>query len=178
MNEAWAAISAGVIAAAAGGIGLVMAKENKTSEFRQLWIQDLRVALTAFSSTLLTVRNIAAKKRPIPEEKTQEVSQLLSEINLRINYGNQSDEEKQLSAVMTKMLQDANRGSGKFTATQAEFTQASFRVLKKEWKRVKRGERIYQWCMYPCLGITGITIILSFIYVINHFQSLWAFLIT
>ncbi|EPR7623901.1 hypothetical protein ACUW0T_005729 [Klebsiella michiganensis] len=104
MNEAWAAITAGVIAAAAGGIGLVMTKENKTSEFRQTWIQELRLALTTFSSILLTVRNLSAEGNLVPEGDKQRVSQLLSEINLRINYGEQSPEEERLSEVITKML--------------------------------------------------------------------------
>lgn len=176
MNEAWAAISAGVIAAAAGGIGLVMTKENKTSEFRQAWIQELRLALTTFSSTLLTVRNITAADDIVPESDNQRVNQLLSEINLRINYGKQSPEEEKLSQVITKMLNEAYAGSGQFTSTQAEFTQASFSVLKKEWKRVKKGELIYQLCMYPCLAITTIAIICSCIYVFNNIHSLWQFL--
>ncbi|QJT80413.1 hypothetical protein [Kosakonia sp. MUSA4] len=177
MTEAWAAIAAGVIAAAAGGIGLVMTKENKTSEFRQAWIQELRIALTTFSSILLTVRNISAEGDLVPESDNQRISQLHSEINLRINYGGKSPEEKRLSQVMTKMLSDAYAGSGLFTSTQAEFTEASFRVLKKEWKRVKRGELIYRLCMYPCLGITTIAIVLSGIYLFNHVQKLWDFLI-
>lgn len=55
MNEAWAAITAGIIAAAAGCIGLVMTKENKTSEFRQQWIQELRSVLTEYSSNLSAI---------------------------------------------------------------------------------------------------------------------------
>ncbi len=102
MNEAWAAITAGVIAAAAGGIGLVMTKENKTSEFRQAWIQDLRLALTTFSSILLTVRNLSAEGHLVPEGDKQRVSQLLSEINLRINYGKQSPEEKNYQELLLK----------------------------------------------------------------------------
>ena len=176
MNEAWAAITAGVIAAAAGGIGLVMTKENKTSEFSQTWIQELRLALTTFSSILLTVRNLSAEGNLVPEGDKQRVSQLLSEINLRINYGEQSPEEERLSEVITKMLEDAYAGNAQFTTTQADFTQASFNVLKKEWKRVKRGELIYQLCMYPCLVITAFAIICSGIYALNNIQSLWQFL--
>ena len=74
------------------------------------------------------------------------------------------------------MLQEAYAGSAQFTSTQADFTQASFAVLKKEWKRVKRGEWIYQLCMYPCLVITSLAVICSVIYAFNNIQSLWQFL--
>lgn len=176
MTEAWAAIVAGVIAAAAGGIGLVMAKENKTSEFRQAWIQDLRTSLTELSSISLTVRNLVGNKLLISNADRQKVNMLRSEINLRINFLKQSNEEKALSAAIQKMLVEAFKGSANFNNAQADFTEASFRVLKKEWKRVKNGEFIYRFCMYPCLAISALAVVSAVIYASHHFDSIWHFL--
>lgn len=38
MDAGIASVVAAIIAAAAAGVGLVITKENKTSEFRQAWI--------------------------------------------------------------------------------------------------------------------------------------------
>lgn len=109
MNEAWAAIAAGVIATAAGGIGLVMAKENKTSEFRQAWIQELRALLVTYHSIILNIKTMTCKggKEKEIDEELKKATSLLSEINLRINYADKSKEENSLHLAMTRILEHA-----------------------------------------------------------------------
>ena len=140
MDEAWAAIAAGVIAAAAGGIGLVMAKENKTSEFRQAWIQELRALLVTYHSIILNIKTMTCKggKEKEIDEELKKATSLLSEINLRINYADKSKEENSLHLAMTRILEHAETSEDGFHIAQANLTMASFEVLKKEWKRVKR----------------------------------------
>lgn len=177
MNEAWAAITAGVIAAAAGGIGLVMTKENKTSEFRQQWIQELRTVLTTFSSSLILINKRVQEGGKVDDADIQKINMLLCELHLRINYAKQSSEESNLNKALTTLQERAFRGSANFAEAQERFTAASFAVLKKEWGRVKRGERIYRFCMYPCLAITGVSILAALLYLALHYEKLWHFLV-
>ena len=177
MTEAWAAITAGIIAAAAGGIGLVMAKENKTSEFRQAWIQELRAVLTNYSSTLLLINRRVRGGEHSDETDIQKVNMLLCEIHLRINYSNQSSVEIELNKALTHLQDSAFNGGTDFAQTQEQFTKASFAVLKKEWERVKKGELVYRLYMYPCLIISGASIFAGVVYLTKHYEKLWNFII-
>ncbi|EIL6443258.1 hypothetical protein LL626_003604 [Salmonella enterica] len=177
MTEAWAAITAGIIAAAAGGIGLVMAKENKTSEFRQAWIQELRAVLTNYSSTLLLINRRVRGGEHSDEADIQKVNMLLCEIHLRINYSNQSSVEIELNKALTHLQDRAFNGGTDFAQTQEQFTKASFAVLKKEWERVKKGELVYRLYMYPCLIISGASIFAGVVYLTKHYEKLWNFII-
>ncbi len=173
MNEAWAAITAGIIAAAAGCIGLVMTKENKTSEFRQQWIQELRSVLTEYSSTLSAICTSVRNGHKTDPSELKKINMLLCELHLRINYAKQSSEEKKLNEALIDLQDKAFNGSKDFANSQEKFTAASFAVLKKEWKRVKKGEKIYRVCMYPCLLITGVSVIASLIYMVRHYEAIW-----
>lgn len=101
MNEASAAVLAAFLAAIAATIGLVITKENKTSEFRQVWIQELRTALTLFGSKLFMIYSTSSHRNTSTPSQREEINRLLNEINLRINYGNQSPEEKELYSSLT-----------------------------------------------------------------------------
>lgn len=177
MNEAWAAITAGIIAAAAGCIGLVMTKENKTSEFRQQWIQELRSVLTDYSSTLRAICSSVRRGNEIDASELKKTNMLLCELHLRINYAKQSDEEKMLNEALTRLQEKAFAGSTDFATAQENFTSASFAVLKKEWERVKRGEIIYRVCMFPCLLITGASVIAAMVYVVKHYEAIWRLIV-
>lgn len=156
-----ASIVAALITGAIAFINLTLNKEIKTSEFRQMWIDALRIDLAAFfagsrAMTRAMQENVAAKERNIAApmfgamtpEKISEIRYQAAEtyysIRLRLNM--EKEEHKELLRLMKIALDELNKllqSDGDVNVTLAAIDGASEyapQILKKEWKRVKAGE--------------------------------------
>lgn len=167
----------GMIAAAtiAGGISfanLISSKEQKTSEFRQNWIDGLRDEVSTFCSQaqIISTRLYAARKldtdfdQDVAKKKKflkdtasnfEELLKLHRKILLRIN----PDEHSKLVGLVNDIY--ATFDEGKISDPDAIRDRLNIltgeiqTVLKKEWSRVKRGEMTYIVAKYVALLILG-----------------------
>ncbi len=156
-----ATVVSAMIAAAVSIVNLTLNKEQKTSEFRQAWIDGLRSELATFFSTGRALgRSFEERRNPNirPEdldvfgfspEKVGEMRLLaadsLYKIKLRLNP-NEPD-HMELVRLLDQIINKQNRintenGTDYYEAFEAieRATEHSQSILKKEWDRVKKGE--------------------------------------
>ena len=147
------AILAATIGAMLSLAGLIVAKESKVLEFRQAWIDSLRSELASFASNLnsLSDANLIdfdtnADRYAAVKDQTGKLNEAYYSIALRLNV-----EEKTSIAVQNSMLKLSKSvkdpllaGSLDFDAEQGAFIRSSNDLLKKEWIRVKAGEKVYR----------------------------------
>jgi hypothetical protein len=154
-----ATIVAALIAGLISFVNLTLSKEQKTSEFRQAWIDGLREDLSNYMSALRAVARaeeiaytppLGVRKTPFPAnaeqvvEQRQAISRFLYRIKLRLNpkeaehiellrlLGRALDEHLKISAT--------NPTSDKTVETIDLAADYATLVLKTEWERVKSGE--------------------------------------
>lgn len=146
------AVGAAVIAGLISVIGLIIGKEQKISEFRQAWINDLRRCLIDYLTNINAACDLMRLKRAgrdIDEERLVECYRKLNEANhgisLRVNA----------SEVPAKKLLDSMEKFEKLAAPDGDLTPENIKVieesylqdsknlLKFEWDRVKKGEPIF-----------------------------------
>lgn len=144
-----------VIAALVSLVAVILSKDQKTSEFRQAWIDALRDDVSKFvgiATALISAAEIVNKKedKEISEYLLSKVNELgegeflLSRIRLRLN----PKEHSELIGLI-KWLQDDNSVTRKMLAQKVELMVDLVQLeLKKEWERVKRGERSYRILKY------------------------------
>lgn len=152
-EAALGAVVAALIAGIVSLLGLIISKEQKTSEFRQNWIDALRSDLTSFLTQINAIRDAVGVKYEDYADKVQALRPLYIKLNystfdilLRVN----KNETK------TRKLLDAMEAFNKLTAddtkllaedmrvVEREFLDASQALLKYEWRRVKSGERTFR----------------------------------
>lgn len=142
------AIVAALIAGLVALVSSILSKDQKTSEFRQAWIDSLRSDIAEFVGVLDSKITIAKlKDREVPgsgrleffdkPEDTLRVGACLMRIRLRLNRKEHKD--------MLKILELFQHGKEprsyeELIAELEMFTLKSQDLLKGEWKRVKRGE--------------------------------------
>lgn len=145
------AIFAAIITSAIAFAGLLITKEQKTSELRQQWIDALRNDLADYVANLWTIRNAVkhATKRSMWEvlnETLTEQAKVSARINLRLNP--KESESKALLAAMKSMSDIVQRSPmasyNEVLTTSEKIQEVSGILLKKEWERVKDGEPFYQ----------------------------------
>jgi len=155
MNEiSIGAVGAAVIAGLVSMLGLIISKEQKISEFRQVWIDDLRRCVVDYLVSINAICDILSVKKAgkdVGDEGLLENYKLLNKashgIALRIN----SDEKpaKALLASMKEFEEIAKDNTSitpeKIRVVEDRFTKAAKGLLKFEWKRVKKGEKIFIW---------------------------------
>lgn len=176
---------AGIIVAFVAGLfsflGLVIAKENKTSEFRQAWIDELRTDLAKFVAAVYVLdqaessyrQDAASGNKPAMTEldflKTIQptVDTALStqiSILLRLNPNEKKVPEtpaliekvKSIGEEITELRYPDAR------VKTADLLTFASPVLKKEWRRVKRGEPIYwiaKWTVAAFVFLVSVLII-------------------
>lgn len=148
-------ITAATLAGAVAYMVSVLSKEQKTSEFRQAWIDGLRadiaelLALTSSINYLLAFRHSLKHTEDqiseyllTKEDDLRKAYSLSHRIYLRVN----PKEHKKLLEKIEKISEiDWQEDSGHELLEKAtyELIEESQAVLKKEWKRVKRGEPVF-----------------------------------
>jgi hypothetical protein len=153
------AATTAIIAGLFSYLALVIAKEHKTSEFRQAWVDALReeVADLIASARIICYKVVNLEERygdraniPVAEvtnaicEPYEKASIAYNRILLRLNPKNEN------SAALIKALNqvdDATR-KGEFERLLDDLRpvrENAQAVLKEEWERVKKGEKVYVW---------------------------------
>lgn len=159
-----ATIVTALIAAAITFVNLTLTKEQKTSEFRQIWIDALRQDLSSFFATARTFARASQESiafgggskegapMALTEEKISDLRYQIAEthyrIQLRLNPKEAEHEELlRLMQVAIEKQQNMLAGKGDTkTILQAIEVAAKYapQILKTEWERVKSGELPYR----------------------------------
>lgn len=155
MNEiSVVAVGTAVIAGLVSLLGLIIGKEQKTSEFRQAWIDELRQCVVDYLVSINAICDIVRHKssgdaevNPALLENYKALNQANHGIALRVN-----DEEETAKALLSSMTEfegiaqtNAALTPEKIRDVEARFTKAAKELLKFEWKRVKAGEKVFIW---------------------------------
>lgn len=155
MDAGIASVIAAIIAAAAAGVGLVITKENKTSEFRQNWIDGLREELAELMETFMRLRMVK------PEQLLDvhgRIYFLSAKVKLRLSSKNLTNDESKLLEIINDYILKMDRTSDITNVIEGYFDYSSS-ILKTEWERVKVGEKKYRAAVaisYAILLIFGI----------------------
>ncbi|HCT7328993.1 TPA: hypothetical protein SMV75_000562 [Proteus mirabilis] len=168
-----------IITGAISVVGLVISKENKISEFRQSWINDLRDSLSQLSAQFYKINSInkliLLGQKPSLDD-IYELNLKKSEVLLRINNGKKKHENKDednlikyIDVIYNKLiLQETYDIETDYTP----FIDSSSSVLKNEWERVKKGELKYVILTYFFGALFLITLIIFSIYIYYNFNEL------
>jgi hypothetical protein len=155
MNEiSVVAVGTALIAGLVSMLGLIIGKEQKISEFRQAWIDELRQCVVDYLVSINAICDIVRLKKSGDDEGTaallgnyKTLNQANHGIALRVN-----DEEDTAKALLSSMVEfegiaqtNASLTPEKIRAVEARFTKAAKELLKFEWKRVKAGEKVFIW---------------------------------
>lgn len=167
------AVGAAIIAGLISLLGLIIGKEQKVSEFRQAWINELRECLVSYLANINAIADtirVAISQKISPTGLTENYKALNEAnhgIRLRVN-----DTEEPSIALLNAMdeFEALASSNSRLTLTniraaEAKFPTASKELLKFEWNRVKRGEKTYFWTRNIVIGLICIMLLI--------FATLW-----
>jgi hypothetical protein len=175
------------IAAVVALVGLVASKEQKTSEFRQAWIDGVRNDLATYLSRINAAYDAkdaafpsTAEMWTVVREDVTSMNDASCRIKLRLNH-----KEKPSQAILNTIKQidklfHPNEQTGKpqeIDTLQVRLVAESREVLKTEWERVKRGETFFivtKWTSFVAvvLSLVALTRII-FPAIFSHFSMPW-----
>ncbi|MGX1259354.1 hypothetical protein [Sinorhizobium fredii] len=164
------AVGAAFIAAVISLIGLIVAKEQKISDFRQSWIDSLRIEITNYLTNINAISDALNVVYANQAEKVKALSQLYSNLNqahfmitLRLN-----PDEKYSSEVLSCMRDFTELAGDEVSLTdlsirkelEGRFLIAAKNLLKNEWYRVKKGEPTFIVAKYTTILIVTLALVL------------------
>ncbi len=169
----WGVVIAASITGFIAFVGMLISKENKTSEFRQAWIDGLRedvVILIGAWKGYLDSKNTASKlgcgSEKLKFENSLELKKSANRIKLRLN----ADEEKrtvperELYLIMEEILN--NQAIRTEDETMNDLSNKASLVLKEEWEKVKAGEKwfkIIKWFLLIIVALVAFALIIWFL---------------
>ncbi|WP_175908159.1 hypothetical protein [Burkholderia seminalis] len=158
-----------IIAAAIAGlvvfVSTVLTKEQKTSEFRQAWIDELRKDISQFISGATEVTALMREKAGDKQSQIDfatdnfELIQQLQSVEHRIVLRLNPIEHASLIRLVTSFrgeMKAAYAGGNRVKEEDRltkELLDATKTVLSAEWKRVKRGEPTFQYVKWIAVGL-------------------------
>jgi hypothetical protein len=168
MSDTSVPILTASIAAVITLVGLVVSKEQKTSEFRQAWIDGLRNDLAIFLSRINAAYDAAAadfKDKPelwkAVQKDMTEMTEASSRIRLRLN---RSEKPSEAILATLKLIESSfNPTDGdkpqRVDDLQHKLVLQAEIVLKQEWTRVKKGEPFFRFTKWASLTVVVLSIL-------------------
>ena len=171
-DAAIGAIVAAIIAAAISLLTLIIAKENKISEFRQEWVNELRNDIASAISSVSTINLLFGTEQQNGHKKEYveawtRTSETLARVELRLNLTETDHEGLQMLIREAEAL-IRNGEQGVYNQQAAETLQdrvvlQTQTILKREWNRVRDGEPIFQLAKSISAAIFVIVPIIAFV---------------
>lgn len=164
---AFATLFAAGIAATVSLVVSILSKEQKTSEFRQQWIDALRTDIAEWIAeiTMLYALSIDLKDKDVETtERALEtrfpnlvkVRLLTARIELRLNPG---EHREMFDAINALRDVDASTELSVVHRRLSVATKASQKILKEEWVRVKQGEKAFIWTKRVAVAIVALAVV-------------------
>ncbi|WP_332656966.1 hypothetical protein [Brevundimonas sp.] len=164
------AILAALIAGLVSLLGLIVSKEQKTSEFRQSWIDALREEMAVYAASINTLHDALLVTYKDFEHKHEKMSSVYHELNkatfrieLRVNPKEAG--HTGLLNTMSDIREIASDANGitleALKPLEAKFIADAQAILKSEWRRVKRGELAFviaKWAALVFVVVASISI--------------------
>ncbi len=151
-------VGAAVIAATAAFIGVVIGKEQKTTEFRQDWINAQRDDIATVLAKTVNAKSLSGEQF---SDALLAFDEAFNRIRLREN-----PEKKEWSAVLEAL--DRLRTTAFVTRLPVDLDFDTARVielsqalLKAEWTRVRAGESWFKaakWILPPAVFVVGVAL--------------------
>lgn len=181
-----ATVTAALIAGSIGFLSAVLSKEQKTSEFRQTWVDALRSDISefigyteAFAAQIHFKANIHGVEKVFGylEEAAEELAKSAAvyyRIRLRLN-------PCEHIALISALSDVFSIYSGKISFAKMpdieklidKVAVESQKVLKGEWQRVKRGELAFLVTKYASLAILLVAAIAAYLGIVGHVSITW-----
>ncbi|ELJ8822801.1 hypothetical protein [Vibrio parahaemolyticus] len=153
-------ICAAIITSVFVFINLINSKEQKTSEFRQDWINALRqniseftAVTTTFASMMIYIDSFDTEDEKIKRESdfykenidiANDITKYYNNIQLYVNPIENRTFLSALSKVHSLVTSKRVISSEEITEANKDLVTEAQSLLKSEWKRVKRGEMTYR----------------------------------
>lgn len=148
-------------------ISLIISKEQKTSEFRQAWINTLRDDISKFIGQVDSIKKLILLNKVATEKDKKETSdavvldsiklrEIKSKIELLINP--KEDKHIQLVQLLNQIVEEIKKNTNLSNSIN-ELTKLAQKIFKEEWDRVKNGEPIYKFSKWT-FGLSTLGIIL------------------
>ncbi len=179
-SSATATILGAIIAAGVALVGLIVSKEQKTSEFRQAWIDGLRNDLAIYLSRINAAYDAKAAGFATGAELWRVVSQdviamndSFSRIQLRLNDNEEPSQDllNCMHEIGRRFCPDVQTEKPQDIDDLQKILIAKSRiVLKSEWKRVKLGELSYRLLKYFSIIVVLIALTLLLLNLL-HFSA-------
>ena len=152
LNFGFDAMGAAIVAGIISLIGLVISKEQKVSEFRQAWIDDLRSCMAKYLVNINAFCDAMRLKQSGKDVEDQYILDCLKGLN-DANHGirlrvNESEEVSNKLLASMKRFEDIAKSGRDLTPEniqkiEEEYLSDAKCLLKYEWDRVKRGETAF-----------------------------------
>jgi hypothetical protein len=184
-DAALGAIAASIIGAIMVLISTILSKEQKTSEFRQAWVDALRNDLAEYIGGVSelaayatdTAQQMDANRMDFLEKNFDAIEKNKS-LGLKILLRLNPDEHKKLSNSIATFLEDTikeihskdSENETHFSEIESAIVAESQRILKEEWKRVKKGEPAFRIVKYGSLFFAAI----GLCFLVLHFYGKYA----
>lgn len=158
------AIVAAAIAGAFSVLSLVVTKEQKVSEFRRSWLEDLRgdlASLLAHANLFATLYERGADSAPDQDlvafkAEILGMNQAAAQIRLRLR-----DDDRGTAALLAdvdaleRLIDRADTfETAAFADAQGRLLANARRLMRLEWRRVKRGEFIFRFAKLTAFLVT------------------------
>ncbi|SFJ15147.1 hypothetical protein SAMN05216206_3545 [Pseudomonas guineae] len=172
-------ITVAIIAGSISFVVTILSKDQKTSEFRQAWIDALRSEISellSISHTLISMLNLKKEFGETEEQIMQyfysmqtdivKCENLTTKIRLRLN----PKEHKKLLSMLNTLEENTSNFVSP-SENQILFNSAvieSQRILKKEWSRVKSGELAFRILKYSSLFVLIASLTFAALYANDH----------